>query len=297
MSLPIISCVILNYNDADRTISLLEKIESYKIIKYVVIVDNLSTDNSYAILNEYTKKISKAVLILSKTNGGYGCGNNIGAYYAINKLKSDYIIIANPDVIFSERVINEQLEAFKNDKTCGVASCIQLNADGEPCKNSAERIVSRIRFAFEGETLLYRLLGDRYYSLEYLKKERFTRVDCVAGAYLMLSAKAFMDISGYDENMFLYYEEVALGVRMKNKGYSTYLCSCEGYKHLHDYGKDQDVEKKLKTRRISTKSHRYVAKTYLKGSALSYAFDLMITTIGMIESTVKRTIVKGIRIA
>ena len=36
------ACVILNYNDADTTISLVKKIEDYKNIEHIVVVDNLS---------------------------------------------------------------------------------------------------------------------------------------------------------------------------------------------------------------------------------------------------------------
>ena len=41
------SCVILNYNDADTTIDLVERIEGYDLLWQIIIVDNCSTDDSW----------------------------------------------------------------------------------------------------------------------------------------------------------------------------------------------------------------------------------------------------------
>ena len=41
-----VACVILNYNDANTTISLVKKIEKYESIDYIIVVDNCSTDDS-----------------------------------------------------------------------------------------------------------------------------------------------------------------------------------------------------------------------------------------------------------
>ena len=89
-----IGFVILNYNDSDETLQLCNKIKNYSSIYKIVVVDNLSTDNSF----EKLKKIegNKIDVILSDKNGGYSYGNNYGAFYLIDKYKIDILFISNP---------------------------------------------------------------------------------------------------------------------------------------------------------------------------------------------------------
>ena len=81
------ACVILNYNDASTTLDLLRKIQHYKVLNYIVIVDNCSTDDSIEKIQQYVS--NNIYLLKSSSNGGYGAGNNIGIRYAYNTLKSD----------------------------------------------------------------------------------------------------------------------------------------------------------------------------------------------------------------
>ena len=74
-----LACVILNYNDSETTLSLINKIKTYEILDYIVIVDNQSSDNSLEKLRKI--QTSKIIVICSEKNGGYGYGNNYGIWY------------------------------------------------------------------------------------------------------------------------------------------------------------------------------------------------------------------------
>lgn len=100
-----IGCVVLNYNDADTTLDLLKRIEPMEIIDQIVLVDNKSTDNSLERLKD--QESNKVHVVCAKKNGGYGSGNNVGIEYLRKNYSCDYIIIANPDVIFDESVIKK----------------------------------------------------------------------------------------------------------------------------------------------------------------------------------------------
>ena len=70
------ACVILNYNDADTTISLVRKIGDYKNIEHIIVVDNCSTDHSLEKLEKITdEKVDTAlettlVYSMQKSNMG-----------------------------------------------------------------------------------------------------------------------------------------------------------------------------------------------------------------------------------
>ena len=56
------ACVILNYNDADTTISLVKKIEDYKNIEHIVVVDNCSADHSLEKLEKISNEMVDTAL-------------------------------------------------------------------------------------------------------------------------------------------------------------------------------------------------------------------------------------------
>ncbi len=92
-----VSCIIVNFNDSIRTLSLLNLIKDYESLDYLIVVDNCSTDNSFDNLSKFNNP--KYHLIKASHNGGYGFGNNVGALKA-KSLGSKFIFIANPDVLF-----------------------------------------------------------------------------------------------------------------------------------------------------------------------------------------------------
>ena len=72
--------ILLNYNDADTTIAAIKRLKNCDSLDKLIVIDNVSLDDSYERLKAYESK--KVALIKSKENLGYGCGNNLGLYYA-----------------------------------------------------------------------------------------------------------------------------------------------------------------------------------------------------------------------
>ena len=79
------ACIILNYNDAETTRKLVQKIREYTAFQYIVVVDNRSNDNSFTVLKELESE--KVKVIETDRNGGYGYGNNEGIKYAYYELE------------------------------------------------------------------------------------------------------------------------------------------------------------------------------------------------------------------
>ena len=65
-------CVVLNYNDAKTVQEFIKRVENYKNISNLIIVDNNSTDDSYRILHNLYKDNSKISVIKVDENKGYG---------------------------------------------------------------------------------------------------------------------------------------------------------------------------------------------------------------------------------
>lgn len=104
------ACVIVNYNDAETTIDLVNRIYGYNNIGLIIIiVDNNSTDGSTLNIKKIVRE--EVILLELPYNGGYGYGNNQGIKYA-QKCGFRYIVISNPDVYFSDNVLKKMLNYF-----------------------------------------------------------------------------------------------------------------------------------------------------------------------------------------
>ena len=102
---PLVSIIILNYNAGKLLLDCVDSVFSsnYKNFE-VIVVDNVSTDNSHKKCKEMFRKI---VLIENKMNLGYCKGNNIG----IENANGEYIIILNPDTVVEPNWIQKFLDA------------------------------------------------------------------------------------------------------------------------------------------------------------------------------------------
>ena len=194
-------CIILNYNDADTTIALLDRIRDYKVLDAVILVDNASTDDSAARLR---KKVGgKVILVTAPRNGGYGAGNNLGIRYAAEVFRADYALIANPDTEFSEECVRELAETMERRPTIGVIAPVQVTpAFGEKAAvlGSRENVLTGPA-AWPLRPWFYDLLESgpvcrrvfrpvlHYDSWKYTGR-KLVRVDCVPGSLLMVDVQA-----------------------------------------------------------------------------------------------------------
>lgn len=77
---------------------------------------------------------SKVKVIKSDKNGGYSYINNIGIKFCIEKLESEYIVISNPDVSFSEETLFNIISFYKNNRKLGAVSPTIKDIDGGKSK-------------------------------------------------------------------------------------------------------------------------------------------------------------------
>lgn len=113
--------VVLNYNDAESTITFLNNIKDYKKIDKIVVVDNCSSDNSYSKLKELER--DNVEVVQTEENRGYASGNNFGVKYLYENYAPEFTIVSNPDVLFDETVVDSLLECLNILPDAGVVGC------------------------------------------------------------------------------------------------------------------------------------------------------------------------------
>lgn len=276
-----INCVILNYNDADTVKNLVERIRGYESLNQIVIVDNASTDDSVSRLRALEDQ--RVVVLEAAVNGGYGAGNNLGVQYSFLTGGASHVIIANPDVFFTEDCVEKMSRVFIRHKDVGVAAasmedrdgCIQRN--GWPIRGFCKELLSM--------GPLCRRLFKRWleYPEAYFQGKQAVYVGGVHGSMLMVEKTAFLDCGGYDEGIFLYQEEAVLARRMEQAGYRTALLLNCSYRHEHSVSIKKTYRNMLERQKLRHESVMYYFKNYLHIGPLKEWFAWMWFEILLLE--------------
>ncbi|MDW2799736.1 glycosyltransferase [Clostridium boliviensis] len=265
-----VSCIILNYNDADTTIRLVQSIKEYYFLDSIVIVDNHSTDDSADRLKELSG--GRIHVVSSLKNGGYGYGNNLGIRYAYSELGATHVLIANPDVLFSQETLLAMKALFTADKSIAVTAAVPEDQSGKaglPGWKLTGLFADLLDTGLVTRRLLKRWLTYDPHKHAFLAAvpggtERCAWADAVPGSLLLADADALTACGLYDEEVFLYYEEKILGHQLKEKGYGTLLLLDRTYVHLHSVSINKSVSSILKKQALLHRSKLHYYKKYLK---------------------------------
>lgn len=118
----------------------------------------------------------RGILIQSEKNGGYGYGNNCGIAFLKKNFDCDFILIANPDVIFEENVIQKMKDAF--DEETVIVAPLTLDAKGNRQLPIAWKVPT-IKDYYLFSSILFNKI---FHSLDYPKdfyNQSVCYVDCV----------------------------------------------------------------------------------------------------------------------
>lgn len=250
--------IILNYNDYETTYDMLNRIKNFKEIDIIVVVDNMSLDNSYERLKKYENE--KIKVISSKENRGYASGNNVGIKYLVDNYKVDNIIISNPDIILKDNDIKILKDDLKNNKNIDIISPY-IDERGKISRGwklprYIDELLCNMNFFHKiGENnLKYK---DDYY------KDDLTKVDVVSGCFFMIRKESFEKIGYFDENTFLYYEENIIGKKLKDNNMNTYVDKRVNIIHNLSISVNKSFNS-IKKYKILKQSQKYYQKEYNK---------------------------------
>ncbi|MBA65646.1 MAG: hypothetical protein CMG55_07600 [Candidatus Marinimicrobia bacterium] len=276
-----IGIIILNYNSSKDTILLVKDIEAQNPIHThkIVIVDNNSNDGSIDKLNKEFSNNDLIDIIQTENNLGYGAGNNYGIKYIKNKYQIEFILVCNPDVKFNVNIIPDIIATFKINNLIAAVS-IQMVNENNKKQLSAWKLPTLTDDIILSISILKKLIKN---PIAYSNSLKPQCVDVLQGAFFIIKLKAFNEINGFDEDIFLYGEERILGHKLKKHGYKLYFLP--KLKFTHKVG--ATINKKFHNKRskylILQNSRRHYHKKYLKKNWLSLLIFDFFTIIGYIE--------------
>lgn len=224
--------VIVNWNSGSYLNECLSSIplQSHRVAS-VVVVDNASTDNSFDLTRTLQKNDPKILYHKNSENLGFGAACNIGVKLAHVGDPFDTILFLNPDTALSRDTFdllwkNSEL----HDPRYGIFGIRLWNEDGiyPSCSNFPS--VLNMYSKTLGLSKIMSLWPRSQHHLFRMNYSESKDVDQVMGAFFIIRAELFEKLNGFDQQFFVYFEEVDLCFRARQSGYLTrYLSSPQAY--------------------------------------------------------------------
>ncbi|WP_288983160.1 glycosyltransferase family 2 protein [uncultured Flavobacterium sp.] len=214
-----LSVIILNYNVRyfleQCVLSVQKALEG--IDGEIIVIDNASSDESCEMMKT---KFPHIKLIENKENLGFPKGNNIGVAQA----KGEYICILNPDTVVAEdtfsKILNFQL--INHNSQLGIIGCKLIDGAGNFLPES-KRGVPTPWVAFTKIFGLYKISNyfGKYYA-QHLSENETGKVDILVGAFMVMKRELYLEVGGFDENCFMYSDDIDLSYLVLKSGKSNY---------------------------------------------------------------------------
>lgn len=221
-----VSVIIVNYNVKDLLINCIDSIllSTGGLNLEIIVVDNNSFDGSAEQVKLKYKGNPAVKLIESRVNLGFAKANNLGAKSA----KGKYLLILNPDTIVQEDTIEKSVRFYEENKDTGALSCKLVLPNGKldlACRRSFPK----------PSVAIYRILGLSKlfphsktfagYNLTFLDENQTYEVEAICGAFMLIKKDIYEQVGGFDEDYFMYGEDLDLCFRIKKAGHKIFYYS------------------------------------------------------------------------
>ncbi|WP_178984630.1 glycosyltransferase family 2 protein [Winogradskyella helgolandensis] len=206
-----LSVIILNYNVRYFLELCLKSVEAAiaHIDAEIIVIDNNSPDDSCAMVKELFPFVK---LIENKDNSGFSKGNNIGVAQA----KGEYLCVLNPDTVVAEDTFTKLIKFTDGKNNLGIVGCQLIDGKGKFLPESKRHIPTP-------KVSLKKVLGiTKDYYANAIKIEETGKVDILVGAFMWLKKEVYDVVGGFDEDYFMYGEDIDLSYKVLKAGYDNF---------------------------------------------------------------------------
>jgi GT2 family glycosyltransferase len=182
------------------------------------VVDNNSIDGSEVLIKNKFPEVS---YLFQNQNHGFGKANNIGLAAA----KGKYVFLLNPDTLIEEDTIDKCLSKMEANPDIGALGARLVNGNGEFLPES-KRSFPTAWSAFAKLSGLSKILPKsktfNSYNLGYLDEHEEAEIEVLCGAMMVIRKDVMQDLGGFDEDYFMYGEDIDLCYRIHKAGYKIH---------------------------------------------------------------------------
>ncbi len=287
-----LSIIIVNYNVKYFAEQCLYTVinASKNLEAEVIVIDNNSTDGSRDFFNG---KFADVHFIWNGENVGFSKANNIALQQATGK----YILFLNPDTLVPEDCFEKCISFFKSTKDIGALGIRMIDGTGKFLKESKRGFPTLLTSFFKlcGLAALFpkAKIFASYYAGHLSQNQNHT-VDVLAGAFMMVDKKVINKTGGFDEDFFMYGEDIELSYRIQQADYKNYYFAESTIIHFKGESTKKASAKYVEVFYGAMKL--FVKKHYGKTRAGLYSIFIQIAVrLKMIFSSIKRILIQPVK--
>jgi len=205
-----LSVVVVTYNSEEYVHNCISSITRAvsSLDHELFVVDNHSTDRTLEFLRRFPNSLQ---IIENRENHGFARAANQG----LRRSSGEFCLLINPDSIIQSDSLEPLVRFLRSRPHIGICGCKLCNVGGslQYSKGSFPTLFS---------TLSRRILPRRMRKYHLVGYNSVGQCDWVTGAFMAIRKQLLEKLGYFDENYFIYYEDVDFCLRARNAGMKTY---------------------------------------------------------------------------
>ncbi len=260
--MPDLSIIIVNYRGWKRLSQCLESlsiIDDSRFLHEVIVVDNNSGDGFF---DQFREIFPQFTFILNTGNNGFANGCNLGAM----KSQGENLLFLNPDTVANAESLYAMLSEVRERRPYSIVSCCQVTENGA-MERPYQRFLSPSNLTGWMRAIHKIVSPDR--EKLFSQNEKYIYPDWVSGSVVMISRISFEGLTGWDDDYWMYFEDVDLCRRARSKDGQIVLLRTFCIEHNHGGSTriNRQVTALTKTC-VHISRHIYISKHEKGGRAL-----------------------------
>lgn len=271
-----VDVVVVTWNHSEISVRCIEHLYASTIAVRVIVVDNGSDDDTTTVMRE---RFPDVVLIELDSNRGFGSAANIG----VARAESEYVGMINSDAFVTENYLEQVVARIEGDQRCGFAAGLSINPSTGKVDAAGAIFDRSLRWSpyLKGADPLSAEVDETILASPPTDAMVFRRA-------------AFLEVGGYDQELFAYGEDLDLALRLRAAGWKGGSVPTATVDHLGSMslGKGSVIQKKL-----AAYGRGYVAGRYRLG-VVALARDVAIwskISLGTRSTVPLRSLLSGVR--
>lgn len=230
--------IVLYHNKAQQLKKAILSLLGTSLHVKIYLLDNSSSD-SLRYLSDIDNRVE---YIFNNANLGYGKAHNIAIRQTI-KDNIGYHLVLNPDIYFKEGVLEKLFAYMENHKDTGNVMPQVLYPNGDT-QYLCKLLPTPLDLFFRRFVPLkkWKEKRNKKFELRLSGYDKIMNVPSLSGCFMFLRIDALKQVGIFDENIFMYLEDIDLNRRIHDKYKTIFYPEVEIF---HEYGKESYRDRKL----------------------------------------------------
>ncbi|MBN1434327.1 glycosyltransferase family 2 protein [Candidatus Fermentibacterales bacterium] len=227
---------------AERTARNVEELSG--LLREVIVVDSASDDGT---AEAFRSVLPEATVIALGSNPGFGGANNVG----LSRSSAPLVMLLNPDASIDGASLESLIAGVRSREDCAGAQP-WIHLEGWPCVTASAGVgMTRYGEGYDRRFGHYEPDAPRPGSVE---------VPCITCAAALFRRQALLDVSGFDETIFMYFEDLDLSLRLRSAGWRLMLDRSARAGHLIGASSDRARSRAWQLESAALLCRRYLSR-------------------------------------